>query len=80
MGCRPRNGGELVTLELLHLSLISGFSCRTTFNKELCDVGPFFHPAMGRVPIAFEPLRLGDATGALRGDPSRCITETLRFA
>jgi hypothetical protein len=44
------------------------------------DVSPFFHPAMGRVPIAFEPLRLGDATGALRSDPSRCITETLRFA
>jgi hypothetical protein len=30
------------------------------------DVGPFFHAAMGRVPIAFEPLRLGDATEALR--------------
>jgi hypothetical protein len=27
------------------------------------DVGPFFHPAIGRVPIACAPLRLGDATG-----------------
>lgn len=27
------------------------------------EMGPCFHPAMGRVPIAFEPLRLGDATG-----------------
>jgi hypothetical protein len=44
------------------------------------DVGPFFHPAMGRVPVAFEPLRLGEATGVLRSDPSRCITGTLRFA
>jgi hypothetical protein len=44
------------------------------------DVGPFFHPAMGRVPTAFEPFRPGEATGALRSDPSRCITGTLRFA
>jgi hypothetical protein len=44
------------------------------------DVRPFFHPAMRRVPIAFEPLRLGDATGVLHSDPSRCITGTLRFA
>jgi hypothetical protein len=55
-------------------------------------VGPFFHPAMGRVSIAFEfgtgrgrptmneTLRLGDATGLLRSDPFRCITGTLRFA
>ena len=48
--------------------------------KNGLDVGPFFHPAMGRVPIAFEPLRLDGATGALHSDPSRCVTGTLRFA
>lgn len=31
------------------------------------DVGSLFHPAMGRVPVAFEPLRLGDATGHITG-------------
>jgi uncharacterized SAM-binding protein YcdF (DUF218 family) len=27
------------------------------------DLSPFFHPVMGRVPLAFEPIRLGGATG-----------------
>ncbi len=27
------------------------------------DLSPFFHPAMGRVLVAFEPIWLGGATG-----------------
>jgi hypothetical protein len=50
------------------------------------DLSPFFHPPMSRVPVAFEPMGLGGATGrgaepyTKRSGPPRCVPGALRSA
>jgi hypothetical protein len=53
---------------------------------ELDDLSPFFHPAMSRALVSFEPVWLGDATGrgaeppGSSSAPARCIREALSWA
>src|SRR5262245_54489587 len=50
------------------------------------DLGPLFHPGMGRVLVSFEPVWLGDATGrgaerpCSSSAPARCIRMALSLA
>jgi hypothetical protein len=50
------------------------------------DLSPFFHPAMSRALVSFEPVWLGDATGrgaeppGSSSAPARCVRGALSLA